>query len=105
GRPRPASPPVVELIPDEPLPLERAGAAAVDDRRSDHTTRRALSLVTVAWVFGSVWATATGGAPLTQFAQSLGASAFQFGLLSALPFIASLVSMPASALIERTGQR
>jgi MFS family permease len=67
--------------------------------------RRALSLVTLAWVFGSVWATATAGAPLTIFAQSLRASEFQFGLLSALPFLASLVSMPACALIERTGQR
>src|SRR4051812_4840782 len=91
----------VELIPDEPLPLEPARF----DRRTDRPTRRAMSLVTVAWVFGSVWATATGGAPMTLFAQSLGASAFQFGLLSALPFIASLMSMPASALIERTGQR
>src|SRR5438093_13633307 len=61
--------------------------------------RRSLSLVTLAWMFGSVWATATGGAPITVFAQSLRASKFQFGLLSALPFIASLVSMPACALI------
>src|SRR5438045_7077420 len=61
--------------------------------------RRTLGLVTLAWVFGSVWATATGGAPLTLFAHSLGATEFQFGLLSALPFIASLIQMPASALI------
>src|SRR5689334_14564449 len=57
--------------------------------------RRALSLVNVAWLFGAVWVTATSGAPLTQFAKGLGASNFQFGLLSALPFIASLLSMPA----------
>src|SRR3954453_5572371 len=67
--------------------------------------RRTLGLVTLAWVFGSVWATATGGAPLTLFAHSLGATEFQFGLLSALPFVASLIQMPASALIERTGRR
>jgi MFS family permease len=67
--------------------------------------RRALGVVTLAWVFGSVWITATAGAPLAIFARSLNASEFQFGLLSALPFIASLLSMPASALTERTGQR
>src|SRR5437588_3970 len=64
--------------------------------------RRSLSMVTLAWVFGSVWATATAGAPLTIFASSLRASSFQFGLLAALPFIASLISMPASLLTERT---
>jgi MFS family permease len=64
-----------------------------------------MSLVTVAWLFGAVWVTATSGAPLTQFAKALGASNFQFGLLSALPFIASLLSMPASLLIDRTGAR
>src|SRR5882672_11294889 len=67
--------------------------------------RRALSLVTLAWVFGSVWATATSGAPLTRFAQGLGASEFQFGLLAAMPFFASMLSMPASMLIDRTGAR
>src|SRR4051794_8882744 len=80
------------------LPLERCSR----DLRGPRL-RNALGLVTVAWVFGSVWQTATAGAPLTLFATSLRASQFQFGLLSALPFIASLVSMPASLLIERTG--
>ncbi len=67
--------------------------------------RQSMRLATVAWLFGSVWMTATSGAPLTLFAQSLHASNFQFGLLSALPFIASLISMPASVLTERTGER
>jgi MFS family permease len=67
--------------------------------------RSSLQFLTAAWLFGSVWLTATSGAPLTQFAQSLGASKFQFGLLAALPFISSLLSMPASLLIDRTGKR
>jgi len=67
--------------------------------------RRSLAIVTIAWMFGSVWMTTTAGAPITQFARALGASEFQFGLLTALPFIASLLSMPASMLIEATGQR
>lgn len=70
-----------------------------------HHLRRTLGLVTLAWMFGSVWVTATSGAPLTLFAQNLRASEFQFGLLSALPFLASLISMPASLLTDRTGHR
>ena len=61
--------------------------------------------MTLAWVFGSVWSTTTTGTPLTLFAQELGTSDFQFGLLTALPFLASLVCLPASLLIERTGRR
>src|SRR3954470_1195995 len=91
-----------EAIIDEPaaLPLQKAAA----DLRGQ-PLRHALGLVTLAWVFGSVWQTATAGAPLTIFATTLGASKFQFGLLSAMPFIASLLSMPASLLTERTGKR
>lgn len=62
-------------------------------------------MVTLGWVFGAVWFNSTSGAPLTLFAKSLGASPLQFGLLAAMPFLASLVSMPASWLIERSGQR
>ena len=67
--------------------------------------RRAMGLVTLSWVFGSVWATAIGGAPFSLFAKDLRASELQIGILAALPFLASLVSMPASLLTERTGQR
>jgi MFS family permease len=67
--------------------------------------RRTLSVITIAWLFGSVWATAVAGTPVTNFAKALGASNFQFGVLSALPFIASLLSLPASLLIEATGKR
>jgi len=70
-----------------------------------HELRRVLWIVTIAWIFGATWLTATSGAPLTLFAQGLRASQFQFGVLGALPFLASLVSMPAGLLIDRTGQR
>src|SRR6185503_18364757 len=39
------------------------------------------------------------------FARDLHASELQIGILAALPFLASLVSMPASLLTERTGAR
>src|SRR5918999_2621503 len=67
--------------------------------------RRTLGMVTLSWVFGSVWHTTVTGAPLTQFAADLKASPWQFGLLTAMPFLASLLSLPASVLIERTGAR
>src|SRR5437899_8617750 len=67
--------------------------------------RRAMLMATGGWMFGSVWSSAMSGTPLTLYAQKLGASQFQFGLLAALPFIASILSLPASILIEATGQR
>src|SRR5438105_12162685 len=69
------------------------------------SARRSLSLVTLAWVFGSVWITATAGAPYSIFAIHLKASEFQIGLLAALPFIASFASIPAGLLTDRTGKR
>ena len=85
--------------------LDDLSELGVDTEVRGAPLRRALGIVTVAWVFGSVWVTATAGAPLAIYARSLNASEFQFGLLSALPFIASLISMPASVLTERTGKR
>ena len=56
-------------------------------------------------MFGSIWLTATAGAPLTEFATTLGADARVFGLIAAAPFAASLLSLPASFLIERLGRK
>ncbi|MEA2709954.1 MAG: hypothetical protein QOF78_2555 [Phycisphaerales bacterium] len=72
---------------------------------SGRPLRRAMSLVTLSWVFGAVWQTSIGGAPFSLFAKELRASELQIGILAALPFLASLVSMPASLLTERTGKR
>src|SRR5438067_2095606 len=72
---------------------------------SGKALRRAMLLTTGGWMFGSVWSSAMSGTPLTLYAKKLGASQFQFGLLAALPFIASILSLPASILIEATGQR
>ena len=67
--------------------------------------RRAMRFATVAWIFGAVWITATAGAPLTLFARGLGATRFDFGVLAAMPFLATLVSFAGSALVERFGRR
>ena len=97
------SPPVHHV--SGPLPLERPDDPRLVDELSGPALRKAMSVVTLSWVFGSVWFTAISGAPLTLFAKHLDASKFEFGLLSALPFIASLASMPSSWWTERTGQR
>ncbi len=70
-----------------------------------HALRHSLWMVTFAWIFGSVWATAIAGTPLTNYAKSLHASEFQFGVITALPFIAALLSLPAAVLTEATGLR
>src|SRR5258708_23601021 len=80
------------------------GIVPLSGPRPASALRRSLGLITLGWVFGAVWFTATSGAPLTLFAQSLHASPFQFGVLTALPFIASLASLPASFLIDATGK-
>lgn len=67
--------------------------------------RRAMGIVTIAWMFGAIWMHALAGAPLTVFAKAIGASEFEFGLLSAMPFAAALLSLPASVLTDRTGRR
>ncbi len=64
-----------------------------------------MSIITIAWMFGAVWMHALAGAPLTVFATSLGLSEFQFGLLSAMPFAAALLSLPAAVWTDRTGDR
>lgn len=65
--------------------------------------RQSLSLVVIAWLFGAAFAHATGGAMLPRWGQLLELSPFGFGLLSALPFAAALIQLPASYFVERFG--
>jgi MFS family permease len=86
---------------DQPLPLETCRSRPV----SGDALRSALTVTTLGWIFGNVWNMTVTGAAFTLFARSLGASPFEMGLLSAIPYLAALVSLPASLLIERTGAR
>jgi Na+/melibiose symporter-like transporter len=76
-----------------------------EQRPSGAALRRSLRLITLAWVFGSVWMAATAGAPLTLFAKALGASRFEFGVLAALPYLAAFLSLFGTVLTERVGNR
>ena len=59
----------------------------------------------MAWLFGAVWFTAVSSPLLTTYARALGCGDFHFGLINALPFLAALLSLPASVVIDATGQR
>jgi MFS family permease len=78
---------------------------SIDSRPTTRPLRNTLEIVTLSWVFGSVWQTTVTGVPLTRFASELHASPWQFGLLTAMPFLAALLSLPASLIIEHTGSR
>ncbi|MDB5297030.1 MAG: major facilitator superfamily protein [Phycisphaerales bacterium] len=82
------------------LPLEAARRPA-----AAWPVRRQLTYITVAWMFGSIWFNVTQGAVMTMFLKGLGASPLQFGLMAAMPYVAQLLSVPGSLLVERTGNR
>jgi len=65
--------------------------------------RRALRKTTVAWMFGIVWMSVVAGSRVNIFGRMVGFSDIHFGLLSALPFIASFGQLIAAVVIERTG--
>ncbi|HUU23533.1 MAG TPA: MFS transporter [Phycisphaerae bacterium] len=65
--------------------------------------RRALRMVTLAWMFGVVWISAASGSHFKVFATSLGFGDFAFGLLGTLPFLATFGQLLAALMIERTG--
>lgn len=67
--------------------------------------RHSLRLVTAAWMVGVVWSICVGGDQMRAFAHILGFSDFAFGLMSAIPFIATLGQLPAAIIVERTGLR
>jgi MFS family permease len=95
----------MELLPEvASLPARLMSAPAEGDSAAP-PLRKTLGIITLSGVFWCVWFNTTTGTPLTLFAQKLGASNFEFGVLTALPFLASLLSVPGSFLIERTGRR
>jgi len=63
--------------------------------------RRNLRFVTLAWCFGSVFFGTTMGAIFTVFAKQLGATTVVFGVLTAIPFLATVAQLPGSWLLER----
>lgn len=67
--------------------------------------RRSLRIITLAWVFGNFWIVAVTGSRMTNFGRMAGFTDFDFGVLGALPFMATFAQLVAAILIERTGLR
>ncbi len=67
--------------------------------------RRSLRIVTIAWMFGSTWMVAIGGATVLNFGALAGFSDFHWAMLTTIAFAATLAQVPASYLVERTGLR
>jgi len=67
--------------------------------------RKSLRIVTMAWMYGIVWMACVSGSHVKIFARMLGFNDFAFGLLGAIPFVATFGQLVASILIERTGLR
>ena len=65
--------------------------------------RRALRLVMLSWVFGAIWLACISGSQVRIFAGMLGFDDLAFGIMSAVPFVATFGQLVASLLIERTG--
>jgi len=65
--------------------------------------RTDLRKVTFAWLFGSVFFATLGSVVMVRFANLLELGNFGFAVLAALPHIATLLSLPSSVLIDRTG--
>jgi len=67
--------------------------------------RRSLRLVTAAWGLGIIWMTCISGSWMNTFRRMLGFTDRHFGIMQALPFIATFANLVATILIERTGLR
>lgn len=67
--------------------------------------RQQLGFVFYAWTFGSVWLWAISGAAMTRFSREMGVPDYGFGVLATLPFVGTLLQVPASYLLEKHGQR
>ncbi len=67
--------------------------------------RTSLRTVTLAWMYGVVWMSCVSGSHIKIYCRMLGFNDFAFGLLAALPFLATFGQLFATVLIERTGLR
>ena len=64
-----------------------------------------MRIAVVSWMYGSAWTVLVSGIQLKTFARLLGFSDFDFGLLAAVPPVATMFMLLAAVLIERTGLR
>ncbi len=56
-------------------------------------------------MLGTIWTYAISGAAMAQFALAMGTPEYAFGILAALPFLATFMQLPGSWMLERFGNR
>ncbi|MCG3179963.1 MAG: hypothetical protein BIFFINMI_02317 [Phycisphaerae bacterium] len=66
-------------------------------------SRSHLRSILVAWLFGAAWAALVSGAPMIRFSEEMGLKShpFAWGLLAAMPYIATVFQFLGSYLAER----
>jgi len=74
------------------------------DYVGDAETLRMLNIIILSAAVGQFLFAAQFGVAFTGYASSLGAGEFAFGVITALPVLASLVQIPASYLAVKTGR-
>ena len=67
--------------------------------------RRSMRIVTVAGMYAAAWSACASGSHVKVFARMLGFNDFAFGLMSAVPYLATSGQLFATVIIERTGLR
>jgi MFS family permease len=67
--------------------------------------RGAMRVVTMAWMFGTVWMVCAGGTAVLNLGYLAGFTDFHWGVWAAMGFASTLAQLPASYHIERTGHR
>lgn len=87
------------MSPAQPVDVTRHRHGRPSDLRGQ------LRLILIAWLFGSYWLWTISGAAMTQFARSLGTPDYGFGLLATLPFLGTLMQLPATWFQSRFGHR
>ncbi len=75
------------------------------EKRIPGAVRQQLRLLNRAWMLGTVWTYAISGAAMAQYALAVGMPDYAFGILAALPFLATFMQLPGSYLLERYGHR
>ena len=67
--------------------------------------RSSLRTVTVAWMYGIVWMACISASHVPLFGKRIGFTEYHFGLMGAIPFVATFAQLFAALIIERTGLR
>jgi MFS family permease len=86
---------------DESVTYEELPALAIRGRE----LRGALRIVTMAWMFGTVWMVCAGGTAVLNLGYLAGFTDFHWGVWTAVGFAATLAQLPGSYHVERTGHR